>query len=141
MVGTLFHRARTICSTPMKLQKEEKHLHQSLKKCKYPDWAINRVKLKNQASAVKRRKDNQQNRSGSNNIRTPKPYTVVPYHQGLSESYKNICRKYGIDLHLKGGHTKEHLKTPSPYMTMLTSLVIMSPLTTLPSWGERIITS
>ena len=57
VVGTLFHRVRTICSTPMKLQKEEKHLHQSLKKCKYPDWAINRVKLKSQASALKRRKD------------------------------------------------------------------------------------
>ena len=71
------------------------------------------MKLKSQASAVKRRKDNQQNRSGSNNIRTPKPYTVVPYHQGLSESYKNICRKYGIDVHLKGGHTiKDLLMAP-----------------------------
>ena len=169
VVGTLFHRARTICSTPMKLQKEEKHLHQSLKKCKYPDWAINRVKIKSQASSVKRRKDKQQNRPGPNNIRTPKPYTVVPYHQGLSESYKNICRKYGIDVHLKGGHTikdllmatnvtgwtvmmnilvsqQEILKRGTrnisrphpPYMTMLTSLVIMSLLTTLPSWGERI---
>ena len=99
--------------TPMKLQKEEKHLHQSLKRCKYPDRAINRVKLKSQASAAKRRKDKHQNRTDSSNIRTPKPYTVVPYHQGLSESYKNICRKYGIDVHLKGGHTiKDHLMAP-----------------------------
>ena len=186
VVGTLFHRARTICSTPMQLQKEEKHLHQSLKRCKYPDWAINRVKLNFQASSAKRRKDKHQNRTDSSNIRTPKPYTVVPYHQGLSESYKNICRKYGIDVHLKGGHTiKDHLMAPKdkdplsrkvgsyigtnvagwivrmsilgsqqgilkkgtrnisrphpPYMTMLTSLVIMSLLTTLPSWGEKII--
>ena len=184
---TLFHRARTICSTPMQLQKEEKHLHQSLNRCKYPDRAINRVKLRCQASAAKRRKEKHQRRSDqSSNTKTPKPYTVVPYHQGLSESYKNICRKYGIDVHLKGGHTiKDHLMAPKdknpllkksgayigtnvtgwivrmstlgsqqgilkkgtrnisrphpPYMTMLTYLVIMSLLTTLPSWGEKII--
>ena len=92
----------------MQLQKEEKHLHQSLKRCKYPDWAINRVKLKCQASAAKIRKEKPQNRTDQNsNTRTAKPYTVVPYHQGLSESYKNICRKYGIDVHLKGGHTHQ----------------------------------
>ena len=114
VVGTLFHRARTICSTPMQLQKEEKHLHQSLKRCKYPDWAINRVKLRSQASAAKRRKEKHQRRTDQSiNTKTPKPYTVVPYHQGLSESYKNICRKYGIDVHLKGGHTiKDHLMAP-----------------------------
>ena len=114
VVGTLFHRARTICSNPMQLQKEEKHLHQSLKRCKYPDWAINRVKLRSQASAVKRRKEKQHRRTDqSSNTKTQKPYTVVTYHQGLSESYKNICRKYGIDVHLKGGHTiKDHLMAP-----------------------------
>ena len=43
----------------------------------------------------------------------PKPYIVVPYHQGLSESYKNICKQYGIDVHLKGGQTiKDHLMSP-----------------------------
>ena len=114
VVGTLFHRARTICSNPIQLQKEEKHLHQSLKRCKYPDWAINRVKLRSQASAVKRRKEKQHRRTDqSSNTKTQKPYTVVTYHQGLSESYKNICRKYGIDVHLKGGHTiKDHLMAP-----------------------------
>ena len=87
VVGTLFHRARTLCSTPMQLQKEEKHLHQSLNRCKYPDWAINRVKLRSQASAPKRRKEKHQRRTDqSSNTKTPKPYTVVPYHQGLSES-------------------------------------------------------
>ena len=30
-VGTLFHRERTIISKPGQLQKEEKHLYQSLK--------------------------------------------------------------------------------------------------------------
>ena len=38
VIGTLFHRARTVCSTPGGLQKEMKHLHQSLNSCHYPDW-------------------------------------------------------------------------------------------------------
>ena len=112
VVGTLFHRARTVCSTPGQLQKEEKHLYQSLKSCKYPDWAINRVKLKSQSTHQKKKRDSN-NQTGSSNSSGPKPYIVVPYHQGLSESYKNICRKYGIDVHLKGGHTiKDHLMSP-----------------------------
>ena len=112
VVGTLFHRARTVCSTPGKLQKEEKHLYQSLKRCKYPDWAINRVKLKSQCTHQKKQRGSN-NQPGSSNISGPKPYIVVPYHQGRSESYKNICKKYGIDVHLKGGHTiKDHLMSP-----------------------------
>ena len=112
VVDTLFHRARTVCSTPGELQKEEKHLYQSLKRCKYPDWAINRVKLKSQSIHQKKKKGNN-NQPGPSNIRGPKPYIVVPYHQGLSESYKNICKKYGIDVHLKGGHTiRDHLMAP-----------------------------
>ena len=48
-----------------------------------------------------------------NNNRGPKTHTMVPYHQGLSESFKRTCRKYGIEVHLKGGHTiKDLLMTP-----------------------------
>ena len=40
-------------------------------------------------------------------------YLIKKYHQGLSESYKNICKKYGIEVHLKGGHTiKDLLMAP-----------------------------
>ena len=48
MIGTLFHRAKTICAGPKHLQDEEEHLYKTLKKCKYPTWALNRVKLRNQ---------------------------------------------------------------------------------------------
>ena len=91
-------------SNPGQLQKEEKHLYQSLGKCKYPDWAINRVKLMSQSLAPRRKQGNSYNPEPSN-IRAPKPYIVVPYHQGLSKSYKRICKKYGIEVHLKGDHT------------------------------------
>ena len=112
VVGTLFHRARTVCSTPGGLQKEMKHLHQSLSRCNYPDWAINRVKLRTTSTQTKK-KSNNNNQAGSSSTIGPKPHIVVPYHQGLSESYKNICKQYGIDVHLKGGQTiKDHLMSP-----------------------------
>ena len=53
-----------------------------------------------QSSAL-RRKQGYNNNPEPRNIKAPKPYTVVPYHQGQSESYKRICKKYGIDVHLK----------------------------------------
>ena len=43
VAGTLYHRAKTICSDPQLLKKEEDHLCQALQKCKYPTWAINRA--------------------------------------------------------------------------------------------------
>ena len=40
VVGTLHHRAKTICSSPQLLQQEEDHLSRVLTRCKYPAWAI-----------------------------------------------------------------------------------------------------
>ena len=34
---------------------------------------------------------------------------VVPYYQGLSESIKRTCRKYGVQVHFKGGLTIKNL--------------------------------
>ena len=50
----------------------------------------------------------------SNNIRSNptcnnKPHIVVPYIKGLSESYKNIYSKHGIQMHLKGCRTIKDL--------------------------------
>ena len=107
-VGTLYHRANTICSTPQHLQKEENHLNQALTRCKYPTWAINRAKLKIQATSslsTNRRTVNPNPTQSS----SPKPNIVVPYHQGLSESFKKTCKKYGIQVHCKGGNTIKNL--------------------------------
>ena len=112
MIGTLYHRVRTICSNPSQLQKEQQHLFRSLIKCKYPNWALNRVKLKSQSPVLKKNQGHINNPKPSN-TRAPKPYIVVPYHQGLSESFKRTCKKYGIEVHLKGGHTiKDLLMAP-----------------------------
>ena len=108
MIGTLFHRPKTICSGSHQLQKEEQHLYKSLKRCKYPIWALNRVKLRSQAPAAKKNKGNIKN-SDPNNSRDQKPHIIVPYHQGLSESFKRTSKKYGIEVHLKGGPTIKNL--------------------------------
>ena len=105
LIGTLFHRAKTICSEPKHLQDEEEHLYRTLRKCKYPTWALNRVKLRNQTTLPKKKKNNRT----VNNNQEHKSHITVPYHQGLSESFKRTCRKNGIEVHLKGGHTIKNL--------------------------------
>ena len=107
VIGTLYHRARTVCSNQDYLESEEKHLIKSLNRCKYPKWALNRVKIKSQ-TAQKKNKPNSKKPASKNN-KGPKTHIVVPYHQGLSESYKGTCKKYGIEVHLKGGHTIKDL--------------------------------
>ena len=104
VIGTLQHRAQTICFNPQMLQKEEQHLKTALKKCKYPTWALNRIQMKtkkqdtNQAPTKKTSMNNQN-----------KSYIVVPYYIGLSESIKNIGSKYGVQVYFKGGTTIKNL--------------------------------
>ena len=38
-----------------------------------------------------------------------KPYIVVPYVKGIHENCRNICRKHGIEMYLKGGNTIKNL--------------------------------
>ena len=58
------------------------------------------------------KKKNNRNYNPNNN-RDQKPHIMVPYHQGLSESFKRTCKKYDIEVHLKGGPTiKNLLMTP-----------------------------
>ena len=49
------------------------------------------------------RSNNKNNRS--NNIN--RSSTTVPYNKGLSESFKNIGKKYDIQVHFKSGKTLE----------------------------------
>ena len=44
VIHTLSHRAQTVCSNPELLQKEKTHLRKALSKCKYPTWALDKVK-------------------------------------------------------------------------------------------------
>ena len=77
----------------------------SLTACKYPNWAIRRMKLKIDASKT---------RQNNRNIQTKtKVHITVPYEEGLSETIKNIGKKYGIEVHFKSGKTlKDELVAP-----------------------------
>ena len=85
---------------------KEQHLFLALKKCKYPTWALNRVKMIFQNPSKKRRNNNksQQNNNIKRNL-----YMVVPHYQGPSESIKRSCKKYGVQVHFKGGLTIKSL--------------------------------
>ena len=93
VINTLRHRAKTVCSNHHLLEGEEKHLNRALSNCRYPAWALNRARINI-------------NRNKKKNTRmqtiSKKPYIVVPYMKGLSETCKNICRRHGIDMHFKG---------------------------------------
>ena len=102
VIGTLHHRANTICSSPELLQQEEQHLKKVLTKCKYPVWALNRVKIRMKTPA---HKNQQKNKSCMTGNQKQNPYIVVPYYKGLSESFKRTCQKYGVQVYFKGGNT------------------------------------
>ena len=100
VINTLKHRAKTVCSNHHLLKEEEEnHLNKALIGCKYQVWVINRVNIN----------QNKKNKQGTNRTKTntnsKKPYMVVPYMQGLSESCKNICRKHGVEMYFRGGNT------------------------------------
>ena len=102
VVGTLHHMAKVICSSPELLQQEEKHLHQALTRCKYPEWALKRAKV---ISNTRKAKKNKNSARDSSSSLIQKHYMVVPYYKGVSESLKKICGKHGVQVYFKGGHT------------------------------------
>ena len=46
VINSLLHRAKDICSNQDQLEEEQTHINKVLSACKYPAWAIKRVKLK-----------------------------------------------------------------------------------------------
>ena len=106
VINTLTHRAKAVCSNSKLLEGELKHLQEVLTKCKYPKWAIDKVLQKQED----RRIDNRRNQGKNNTNQTGKKcHLLVPYSQGLCESYKTICCKYGVQVHFKGGDTLKNL--------------------------------
>ena len=49
------------------------------------------------------------NQKGPRNNNNQNLYMVVPDHQGLSDSVKKTCSKYGVQVHFKGGQTIKSL--------------------------------
>ena len=106
VINTLSHRAKTVCSNPELLKQEKEHLRKALTKCKYPKWALDKVEKRLNRSSSEA--IDGVNNQGANS--TPaatrevksKGHIVIPYTQGLCESIKRICGRYGIQTHFKG---------------------------------------
>ena len=105
IISTLLHRAKNICSSERLLEEEQTYIQKALTACKYPNWAIRRMKLKIGAPKSRQNKRNTQT--------SHKSHITVPYDAGLSETIKNIGKKYGIQVHFKSGKTlKDELVAP-----------------------------
>ena len=113
VIHTLFHRASTVCSKPDLLQQEKDHLRKALTKCKYLKWALDKVekRLDRSTNEVIDGVSNQDTTAAqptTNEVKN-KGHIVIPYTQGLCESIKKICGRYGIQTHFKGGRTIKNL--------------------------------
>ena len=106
VIGTLYQRAKTTCSKPQLLKQEEDHLNRAVTRCEYPAWALNRIRIKSR-SQIQKKSSNTKKNTGTNNIQ--KPHIVVPYHRGLSESFKKVCSNHGMQVYFKGGTTIKNI--------------------------------
>ena len=102
-----------MCSKPELLQQEKDHLRKAFTKCRYPKWALDKVekRLNRSTSEVIDGANNQGTTAAQvaiNEVKT-KDHTVIPYTQGLCESIKKICGRYGIQTHFKGDSTIKNL--------------------------------
>ena len=94
-----------MCSSSELLKKELKHIEEVLSHCKYPKWALDGITKQHQPEGqekITRKKK-------GNNNQTKRCHIVVPYSRGLCESYKNICGKFGVQVHFKGGDILKNL--------------------------------
>ena len=108
-VTITYQPSKAVCSEPKLLQNEMDHLRKALTHCKYPKWAIDRVvKRLTKPTSEESKGANNQGTAGmkptTNEVKT-KGHIVISYTQGLCKSIKNICGKYGIQIHFKGNST------------------------------------
>ena len=113
VIHTLTHRVQTGCSNPELLCKEKAHLRKALTQCKYPKQALDKVEKRlNKPSSEVSDEANNQGTTGAqlttNEVKT-KVHIVIPYTQGLCESIKMICGRYGMQNHFKDSNTIRNL--------------------------------
>ena len=113
VIHTLSHRAQTVCSNSELLHKEKTYLRDALTQCKYPKWALDKVerRLNKPCSKASDGANNQGTtdaQPGTKEVKV-KGHIAIPYTQGLCESIKKICGRYGIQTYFKGRNTIRNL--------------------------------
>ena len=86
VISTLFHRAKEICSSKQQLEEEQEHIQQALSSCKYPKWALNRIKKKTRVHIQSRNKGKRLTDNNGKST-TRRTYITVPYSKGLNETF------------------------------------------------------
>ena len=106
----LSHRASTVCSNPELLQKEKDHLRkgfhqvQNISSGLWKRWRKDSTGLPDRLMMGALTMPSLLTMKCQN-----KGHIVLPYTQGLCESIKKICGRYGIQTHFKGGRTIKNL--------------------------------
>ena len=111
---------------------------------KYPKWALDKVekRLSRSTSEVIDGASNQGTTAAqpdTNEIKT-KGHIVIPYTQGLCESIKMICDRYGIQAHFKGGKTIKNLLVSPRTKTLWSTKVVPYIGTNVATWVLMMIT-
>ena len=110
VISTQFYRAKAVCSTSQHLHEEHEHQQKDLTGCKYPRWALDRIK--NKINAPVHSKDNNNKKKPTNNNtnnNTKRNYIVLPYTKGLSEGIKYMQEPWHTSI-LKWG--QDHQRPP-----------------------------
>ena len=109
VMSTLFYRTKEVCFTKQQLDEEHEHLQKVLTTCKYPRWTLNRMKKISVPVLFKSNKIKDKNGIDKSKSNIKRNYITVPYTKGLSESFKIICKKQGIQVYFRGGKTIKDL--------------------------------
>ena len=65
VINSLLQRAKDICSNQDQLEEEQTHIQKVLSACKYPPWAINRMKLKTSTPRAAKNNNNKDTRTNT----------------------------------------------------------------------------
>ena len=123
VIGTLTHRAKTVCTTLGLLNEKLQHLKEAMVRCKYPRWAIKKVQNKvingnwEYSGNTHIGNTSQDTNTSSGNCQTSTTsrgspnmgHIVIQYVQGLEESIKCTCTKYGIQTFFRGNRTLKQM--------------------------------
>ena len=101
-------RAQTGSSKLQLLGHEYQHIKTALSRCNYPDRVFNRLYTKMDYKLSLQHHNNYPKAHRDTN-KNEDILIVVPYSKGLNKSFKNICRKVGVQVHFKGNNTAKDL--------------------------------
>ena len=130
VINTLSHRSKAVCSNLELLKIEKEHLRKALTQCKYSKWALDKVEKRlnrpsSEAIDGANSQDTTSTSAATKEVKS-KGHIVIPYTQGLCESIKKICGRYGIQTHFKGGSTIKNLLVPPRTKTLWSTKVMTS---------------